>query len=398
MQRCGTGVPEIARCYPEAYEELLADKVTTMQSMVTEAVVNGTPADVSAPVLPRVEVFKSERENFRMRANFKIWREGPELHYVMFNRDDTTPQQVVTYPMGSRQLNELMGPLLQSMQKDPVLSTKINDVRFLTTLTGDALISVTYNRPIDGTWEAAAAELAASLGPRVRLVGRSRKVKIVIGGEMVNEVLHVPERGECLYSQTEGAFTQPNAHVCESMLGWAFNATKGLDGTDLCELYCGNGCFTVALSPNFRRVIATEMSKASVLLAEENLRLNAIDNVQVARLTAEEFVEAHSGVRRFQRLADAGIHLGREYDGIAKLETLFVDPPRAGLDATCRALAKSFKRVVYVSCNPETLSRDLEELAQTHDVTALAAFDQFPYTPHLECGVVLVRRADAHDV
>jgi hypothetical protein len=79
-----------------------------------------------------------------------------------------------------------------------------------------------------------------------------------------------------------------------------------------------------------------------------------------------------------------------------KLETLFVDPPRAGLDATCRRLAGEFGRVVYVSCNPDTLARDVRELSATHEVTRLAAFDQFPYTPHLECGVVLRAKADRH--
>ena len=67
---------------------------------------------------------------------------------------------------------------------------------------------------------AEATRLAESLG--VRLVGRSKGVKIVIGGETVSEQLHVPHgRGECHYIQTEGAFTQPNAKVCEKMLGWA---------------------------------------------------------------------------------------------------------------------------------------------------------------------------------
>ena len=64
----------------------------------------------------------------------------------------------------------------------------------------------------------------------------------------------------------------------------------------------------------------------------------------------------------------------------------------AGLDVTCRTLARSFERIVYVSCNPQTLARDVQELLATHTVTRLAAFDQFAYTPHLECGVVLERR------
>ena len=75
------------------------------------------------------------------------------------------------------------------------------------------------------------------------------------------------------------------------------------------------------------------------------------------------------------------------------LDTLFVDPPRAGLDATCVELARRFATVVYVSCNPETLARDVALLAATHDVSRLAAFDQFPYTHHLEAGVVLERKS-----
>ena len=135
------------------------------------------------------------------------------------------------------------------------------------------------------------------------------------------------------------------------------------------------------------------MSQASVELAELNLAANAVTNVDVARLSAEEFVEAFNGSKTFKRLTEKGIHLGESGDAGYRLETLFVDPPRAGLDATCRELAAGFERVLYVSCNPETLARDVAELAPTHEITALAAFDQFPYTPHLEAGVLLERRA-----
>ena len=135
------------------------------------------------------------------------------------------------------------------------------------------------------------------------------------------------------------------------------------------------------------------MSQASVELAELNLAANAVANVDVARLSAEEFVEAFNGSKTFKRLTEKGIHLGESGDAGYRLETLFVDPPRAGLDATCRELAAGFERVLYVSCNPETLARDVAELAPTHEITALAAFDQFPYTPHLEAGVLLERRA-----
>jgi tRNA (uracil-5-)-methyltransferase len=75
-----------------------------------------------------------------------------------------------------------------------------------------------------------------------------------------------------------------------------------------------------------------------------------------------------------------------------RLGTLLVDPPRAGLDAESRQLLADFDRVVYISCNPETLARDLRSAGGSHRVARFAVFDAFPYTEHVECGAYLVRR------
>ena len=71
---------------------------------------------------------------------------------------------------------------------------------------------------------------------------------------------------------------------------------------------------------------------------------------------------------------------------------MLVDPPRAGLDARTLAQVAGFDHIVYISCNPRTLLENLRALAPTHRIERCAAFDQFPYTPHLECGVSLRRR------
>ncbi len=69
-----------------------------------------------------------------------------------------------------------------------------------------------------------------------------------------------------------------------------------------------------------------------------------------------------------------------------------MDPPRAGLDDGTIALAKDFDNILYISCNPETLRANVAALSATHRIAAAAAFDQFPYTHHLECGLLLQRR------
>ena len=103
-------------------------------------------------------------------------------------------------------------------------------------------------------------------------------------------------------------------------------------------------------------------------------------------MSSEEFVEAKNKVREFQRLKDAGITLDSY-----QFSTIFVDPPRAGLDDTTRKLASEFDQIIYISCNPETLKRDLETLALTHTIQRFAFFDQFAYSEHIECGVILKR-------
>ena len=102
-------------------------------------------------------------------------------------------------------------------------------------------------------------------------------------------------------------------------------------------------------------------------------------------MSAQEFVEALEEKREFRRLKDINL---KSYD----FGTIFVDPPRAGLDETTRALAKEFEQIIYISCNPETLHRDLNALLKTHKIVNFALFDQFAYTEHIESGVILKKR------
>ena len=75
-----------------------------------------------------------------------------------------------------------------------------------------------------------------------------------------------------------------------------------------------------------------------------------------------------------------------------RFSTLFVNPPRKGLDAYTRAVLAQFPTVMYISCNMDTLQRDLTDIASTHRVQAAAFFDQFPGPRHAEVGLLLERR------
>lgn len=215
------------------------------------------------------------------------------------------------------------------------------------------------------------------------VIGRSKGKRLVIGRDYAVEKLDVAGR-VFSYRQPEGAFTQPNGAVNQKMLSWAFEAI-GEREDDLLELYCGNGNFTLPLATRVRQVLATEISKTSVNAALSNLDENAVDNVRLVRLSAEELTQALNEVRPFRRLE--GIDLKSYQFG-----TVFVDPPRAGMDPDTCELTRRFERILYISCNPETLAANIAQLQDTHRIERCALFDQFPYTHHMESGVLLVRR------
>jgi tRNA (uracil-5-)-methyltransferase len=138
----------------------------------------------------------------------------------------------------------------------------------------------------------------------------------------------------------------------------------------------------------YRNVLATEMSKVSVAAAVENFETNGTTNAKVVRLSAEELVLVLDSGKKYERMTNAGLDDLSAYD----LRTLLVDPPRAGMGEEVSKFASRFDRIIYISCNPKTLAEDCRILAETHEIKRFAVFDQFPYTPHLESGALLVKR------
>ena len=331
---------------------------------------------------PEPAVFDSPREHYRLRAEFRLWREDGQRHYAMFAPGEKHKAILIDdFPIASQRINALMPRLKAAWQASEELGNRLFQVEFLTTLAGDAMVTLCYHRPLDEAWETAARQLAEDLG--VSIIGRSKGKRLVIGRDYAVEKLEVAGR-VFSYRQPEGAFTQPNGAVNQKMLSWAFEA-MGERKDDLLELYCGNGNFTLPLATRVRQVLATEISKTSVNAALSNLDENAVDNVRLVRLSAEELTQALNEVRPFRRLE--GIDL-KSYE----FGTVFVDPPRAGMDPDTCELTRRFERILYISCNPETLAANIAQLQDTHRIERCALFDQFPYTHHMESGVLLVRR------
>ena len=359
---------------PSQYQNQLKKKLLTVKKQFENI------------ALPNIEVFGSEPIHYRLRCEFKIWHEGNLAHYAMYHPGDyKKPYIIEDFTVASELINSLMPPLLSAINASDILRRRLFSVEFLTTLSGQALITLLYHRPLDDIWEAEAVALTKTLAADI--IGRSRKQKIVLNKDYVTETLNVAGK-DYHYQQIETGFTQPNGRVNEKMLSWAVDKSR-LFGGDLLELYCGNGNFTLPLAQNYKRVFATEIAKVSVNSALFNLDKNQINNVELVRMSSEDITQALQKVRPFRRLKQIDLD---NY----KFSTVFVDPPRAGLDDETLDLLHRFDNIIYISCNPTTLHENLSVLTKHYDIKHFSIFDQFPYTPHVECGTVLNRRHDHH--
>lgn len=359
--------------HTEDYEQQLVEKTDRLKAMM---------APFNAP---EPEIFSSPKSHYRMRAEFRVWHDNDDLFHIMFDKETKERVRVDQFPVASQLINDMMAALLPLIKQNELLRHKLFQIDYLSTLSNKLIVSLLYHKKLSEEWVAEAKALKAVLveqGFDVQLIGRASKTKIMLDNDYVDEILPVMGKN-MVYRQVENSFTQPNAQVNIKMLEWAIGATQNSTG-DLLELYCGNGNFSLALAQNFERVLATEIAKPSVAAAQYNIEANNIENVQIIRMSAEDFTQAMQGAREFRRLE--GISLA-DY----QCNTIFVDPPRSGLDAETVKLVQGYDHILYISCNPETLCDNLVELTKTHKIEKLALFDQFPYTHHMESGVLLSR-------
>ncbi len=167
------------------------------------------------------------------------------------------------------------------------------------------------------------------------------------------------------------AFFQLNIEQAEKMYRTA------VDKIDTCntlvEAYAGVGAISLMAKDKAKKIIGIESVKDAVSSATENAKINGIDHAKFICADAAE------GLKKI---------LSEE-----KVDCLVADPPRSGMDdAMLQVIAESdIKRIVYISCNPATLARNLKELKHHYQVRTVIPFDLFPNTPHVESITVLER-------
>jgi len=169
------------------------------------------------------------------------------------------------------------------------------------------------------------------------------------------------------------SFFQVNIPILEIALGEMQKSISPGKKETIADLYCGVGTFGIALSNFAKEIIGIESEPANISFLKTNLKLNNVENFHLYEGACEKL---------FPVLMNKGIDI------------LILDPPRKGLDnMLCQNITlSSIKKILYLSCNPSTLSRDLRILSHSYTVKTLKLLDFFPHTPHIETLAILEKK------
>ena len=200
----------------------------------------------------------------------------------------------------------------------------------------------------------------------------SRHTNVILGNQ--EKVLYGPGhiKDDILgltFEISAASFFQVNPIQVEKLYASALNLIDFKEKETVLDAYSGVGTIGLIAAKNAGKVISVEINKSAHKNAIENAKRNNVDNI--------EFV-----------CADAGEYISKSNENI---DILIMDPPRSGSDETflSTVINKRIKKIIYISCNPETLARDIQYLSSMYEVNYVQPVDMFPMTAHVETVVGL---------
>jgi 23S rRNA (uracil1939-C5)-methyltransferase len=265
----------------------------------------------------------------------------------------------------------------------------LRDVIIRNSATGEWMVIVQFHLETGDSWESKDGHKALALMQHIADTFPQITSLLYLDNQKCNDTIgdqdilifkgkdHIYETMEDLkFKVGPKSFYQTNTEQAYHLYSVA-REFAGLTGQELVyDLYTGTGTIANFVAKKARKVIGIEYVPEAIEDAKINSEVNHIDNTlfyagDMKDILTDDFIQAH----------------GRP-------DVIITDPPRAGMhpDVVKTILRAAPKRIVYVSCNPATQARDLQDLDAQYKVTAVQPVDMFPHTPHVENVVLLVRK------
>ena len=195
---------------------------------------------------------------------------------------------------------------------------------------------------------------------------------LVVNDNILSEAPYIKDKiGNFTFAISKNSFYQVNRFLTEALYNEVIKHFKDNNIENVLDLYCGVGTMTQLVSPYVSHVTGIEIVEDAIKSANIRKEENGCKNVDFICGKVEDFI-----------------------DSFSKIDAIIVDPPRSGLDKkTVDTLLKiEADMIVYVSCDPVTLARDIGILKEKYDVDSIQPVDMFPNTHHVECVAVLKLR------
>ncbi|MDR2772858.1 MAG: 23S rRNA (uracil(1939)-C(5))-methyltransferase RlmD [Elusimicrobiota bacterium] len=188
-------------------------------------------------------------------------------------------------------------------------------------------------------------------------------ISILYGKDEIREKLNIDGK-DYFFKISPASFFQTNSKGTELLYNSALTLLSPKQSDVLLDLYCGTGTISISMSPKVKKVIGVEISHQAVDDANGNAAINSISNIDFVSASAQDWVKGFK----------------------EKFDDVVLDPPRAGLtNEVIRFLLTTLPaQILYISCNPSTLSRDLILLKDSYEIETIIPIDMFPQTYHIE--------------
>lgn len=297
-----------------------------------------------------------EEFGYRHRGQFKVSHDGVIGFYREGTRDVVPVDEC---PVMVREINDVVRKLSR---------VNLRGVKELHMVSGDTVAVLVKGTPDDDT---------------VQVLFDSGVSGIAFeNGDSLGKDYITLDLNGLKYSVTAWSFFQSHWSLNRAVVDAVKEGLSPLENRRVLDLYAGAGNFSLPLSLLTKEVTAVEENRYAVEDCRRNVVLNGIKNCNVVELPVEKSLE---GKKK---------HLAAKLFGETHYDVIVIDPPRTGLtsEGLKRIVEAGSERIVYVSCNPPTLARDIRKMRDTYDVESMRMVDFFPNTYHIEALTFLKRR------
>lgn len=240
------------------------------------------------------------------------------------------------------------------------------DIKLLGIKNGEVILRTNYNNEL---------LIVIKSIEKVNIKLEELKRKHKIAGIVINNKIYDGDNvfveiiNNNIFQVSYDSFFQVNREGCRKLFELVDNEVEKND--IILDLYCGVGTLGINSHRKIKKIYGIEIVKNAILNAIKNAKMNKVENA-------------------FYMLGDVGKCLDQVKD---EIKTVIVDPPRTGLDKQTKEILikRKIKKIIYVSCDPMTLVRDINDL-NTYRIEKVVGLDMFPYSYHVECVCILSLR------